>query len=128
MADSRSLQRAKEIFEFISDTDLPTILVGTKSDLWDQRQVSHEEALSTANSLDCQYVETSAALKVNVKELFQLAVNLVLKQWSKCSYKPLEKKMQDTNSLSIKKLLQKWLSFNKDKKLLESLCSVDSKH
>ncbi|XP_078739447.1 GTP-binding protein RAD-like [Lampetra fluviatilis] len=55
----------------------PVILVGNKSDLVRSREVSEEEGRACAAVFDCKFIETSAALSVNVSELFQGAVRQV---------------------------------------------------
>ncbi|KAJ5076084.1 ras-like protein [Anaeramoeba ignava] len=49
---------------------IPVVLVGNKSDLEKQRQVPTKDAQKYAKSIKCQYVETSAKLRVNVEEIF----------------------------------------------------------
>ena len=50
------------------------MLIGSKCDLVSERKVSYEEACEFAQSLNMQYIETSAKTNVNVEEAF---VNLV---------------------------------------------------
>ncbi|PVU99682.1 hypothetical protein BB559_000496 [Furculomyces boomerangus] len=42
------------------------VLVGSKSDLVNQRQVTQEMALETAKELNCKYIECSAKAEVNI--------------------------------------------------------------
>ncbi|XP_067904726.1 GTP-binding protein REM 1 [Heterodontus francisci] len=51
--------------------NIPIILVGNKSDLVRCREVSVEEGRACAVVFDCKFIETSAALHHNVKELFE---------------------------------------------------------
>uniref|UniRef100_UPI00398E7074 GTP-binding protein RAD n=1 Tax=Pristiophorus japonicus TaxID=55135 RepID=UPI00398E7074 len=51
--------------------DIPIILVGNKSDLVRSREVSVEEGRSCAVVFDCKFIETSAALHHNVRDLFE---------------------------------------------------------
>uniref|UniRef100_A0ABM5ETX0 GTP-binding protein n=1 Tax=Pogona vitticeps TaxID=103695 RepID=A0ABM5ETX0_9SAUR len=51
--------------------DIPIILVGNKSDLVRSREVSVEEGRACAVVFDCKFIETSAALHHNVKDLFE---------------------------------------------------------
>ncbi|XP_066493186.1 GTP-binding protein RAD [Tiliqua scincoides] len=51
--------------------DIPIILVGNKSDLVRSREVSIEEGRACAVVFDCKFIETSAALHHNVKDLFE---------------------------------------------------------
>ncbi|XP_029436158.1 GTP-binding protein REM 2 isoform X2 [Rhinatrema bivittatum] len=57
--------------------DLPIILVGNKSDLVRSREVSLEEGRGVAVMLNCKYVETSAALHHNTRELFEGVVRQI---------------------------------------------------
>jgi len=57
--------------------DVVIVLVGNKSDLAGQRQVSVEEGEQKASSQNCTCVETSAKEGLNIKRLFkQVATNL----------------------------------------------------
>uniref|UniRef100_UPI00398F8C0C GTP-binding protein REM 1 n=1 Tax=Pristiophorus japonicus TaxID=55135 RepID=UPI00398F8C0C len=51
--------------------NIPIILVGNKSDLVRCREVSVEEGRACAVVFDCKFIETSAALHHNVRELFE---------------------------------------------------------
>ncbi|XP_015729549.1 GTP-binding protein RAD [Coturnix japonica] len=51
--------------------DIPIILVGNKSDLVRSREVSVDEGRACAVVFDCKFIETSAAVQHNVKELFE---------------------------------------------------------
>ncbi|XP_041060630.1 GTP-binding protein REM 1 [Carcharodon carcharias] len=51
--------------------NIPIILVGNKSDLVRCREVSVEEGRACAVVFDCKFIETSATLHHNVKELFE---------------------------------------------------------
>ncbi|XP_041038493.1 GTP-binding protein REM 2-like, partial [Carcharodon carcharias] len=70
-----SFQRAGELRERLRvrrpGEDIPVILVGNKSDLVRSREVTVEDAQSRAASFDCKYIETSAALHHNTRELFE---------------------------------------------------------
>jgi len=46
-------------------------LVGNKTDLADKRQVSAEEGEAKASELGALFIETSALLGLNIKEMFQ---------------------------------------------------------
>ncbi|KAL9964861.1 hypothetical protein ACROYT_G028562 [Oculina patagonica] len=52
-----------------SDT-VPLILVGNKSDMFDEREVSADEAKLLAEEWDCPHFETSAKNNSNVDEVF----------------------------------------------------------
>ena len=127
MADFVSLQRAKELVGVICKYGCTGVLVGTKSDLQNERQVSLEEGRSTANQMGVHYIETSAALGENVKEAFKLAVSVALSSSTKVQ-STLEKtkskehrRHHHHHHQSIRAVLKKWKPFNNDKKLLKSL-------
>lgn len=52
--------------------NIPGILIGNKTDLLDQRVVSHEEAEAFAAQSGLRYIETSAKMDENVGDAFQL--------------------------------------------------------
>ena len=60
-------------------TDIPLILIGNKTDLAAQRQVSEEEALALALDWNCKYIETSAKTRLNVENAFYDIARHVMK-------------------------------------------------
>lgn len=58
--------------------DIPLILVGSKCDLTEQRQVTTEEGVELAKKLNCPFFETSAKTRVNVDEVFSELVRRVV--------------------------------------------------
>ncbi|KAF9459965.1 24 kDa ras-like protein [Collybia nuda] len=55
----------------VKDQDaVPMILVANKCDLEFERQVSRKEGRDLANLFGCQFIETSAKLRINVDEAF----------------------------------------------------------
>lgn len=58
--------------------ELVFILVGNKCDLKESRQVSKEEAMSYAKQHGMNYIETSAKTGLNVKEAFDMLVQIIM--------------------------------------------------
>ncbi|TID31131.1 hypothetical protein CANINC_000283 [Pichia inconspicua] len=69
------IQRVKgESFQFV-----PMMLVGNKSDLINDRQVSPEEAIQMAKRFDCAYIETSAKTGANVNDAFHGLLKMIMR-------------------------------------------------
>lgn len=66
-----NLSRVKDAFEF------PLILVGTKSDLEEEREVTFEEGKELANFMFAMHKETSAKENKNVMECYVDLVKLI---------------------------------------------------
>jgi len=49
---------------------VPMILVGNKCDLEDERAVSTNQGYNLGKEFNCEYIETSAKLRINVNEIF----------------------------------------------------------
>lgn len=65
------LQVFYEQIQRVKDTEnVPVLVVGNKSDLEIERQVSFEEGAAFAKSLGCPFLETSAKQRINVEEAF----------------------------------------------------------
>lgn len=65
------LQVFYEQIQRVKDSDsVPVLVVGNKCDLEVERQVSYEEGLAFAKSLNCPFLETSAKQRINVEEAF----------------------------------------------------------
>jgi GTPase SAR1 family protein len=60
--------------------DFPFVLVGNKSDMDDNRQVSHEMGVKTAKDINVKFLETSAKTGKNVHEAFHEIVREI-KKW-----------------------------------------------
>ena len=63
-----------------ADKNLTIIIVGNKTDLEDQRQVTSEEGQNKANSLESAFIETSAASGSNLDKAFEMMINEVYKK------------------------------------------------
>lgn len=65
------LQVFYEQIQRVKDLDnVPVLVVGNKSDLEIERQVSFEEGAAFAKLLGCPFLETSAKQRINVEEAF----------------------------------------------------------
>ncbi|PVH13611.1 Ras-like protein 1 [Candidozyma duobushaemuli] len=65
------LQTFYEQIQRVKDSDnVPVLIVGNKSDLEIERQVSYEEGAEFAKALNCPFLETSAKQRINVEEAF----------------------------------------------------------
>ncbi|XP_067905961.1 GTP-binding protein RAD [Heterodontus francisci] len=75
VTDRSSFEKASELriqLRRVRQTeDIPIILVGNKSDLVRSREVSVDEGRSCAVVFNCKFIETSAALHHNVRDLFE---------------------------------------------------------
>ncbi|KAL7061337.1 hypothetical protein AAHC03_09944 [Spirometra sp. Aus1] len=64
----------------VKDSDnVPTVLVGNKCDLEDERAVGKEEGQRLARHWGCTFIETSAKSRINVSEIFYDAVRQINK-------------------------------------------------
>ncbi|XP_036043860.1 GTP-binding protein Di-Ras2 [Onychomys torridus] len=77
----QSLEELKPIYEQICEIkgdveSIPIMLVGNKCDESPNREVQSSEAEALARTWKCAFMETSAKLNHNVKELFQELLNL----------------------------------------------------
>ncbi|PWN90682.1 hypothetical protein FA10DRAFT_241559 [Acaromyces ingoldii] len=61
-----------KILNYTGTEHVPCVMVGQKSDLHVQRQVSEEEGQELANQLKCAWVEVSARHNQNVAKVFEL--------------------------------------------------------
>jgi len=63
----------------VKDTEnIPTVLVGNKCDLADQRVITTEQGEALATKFNCKFIEASAKTKINVDEIFQTLVRLII--------------------------------------------------
>lgn len=86
----QQIQRVKDV-EYI-----PVVVVGNKSDLETERQVSFEEGASLAKQLNAPFLETSAKQAINVEDAFYTLVRLVRDDGGK--YNKYLEKTQDGNT------------------------------
>ena len=63
-----------------ADKKITLLLIGNKSDLEDQRQVTKEQGEEKAKELGLAFMETSACSGENLEKAFQLMINEVYKK------------------------------------------------
>eukprot|EP01080_Neovahlkampfia_damariscottae_P001734 gene1734-503_t len=79
--DTTGLEECSDIREYIKiclqieDGIIPTILVGTKSDLIDDIIVKDSEITEVTKKYRIPYISTSSVDDINVKECFELVIN-----------------------------------------------------
>ncbi|CAI4733851.1 BAQ_1a_G0045740.mRNA.1.CDS.1 [Saccharomyces cerevisiae] len=62
----------------VKDTDyVPIVVVGNKSDLENEKQVSYQDGLNMAKQMNAPFLETSAKQAINVEEAFYTLARLV---------------------------------------------------
>ncbi|XP_068448804.1 GTP-binding protein REM 2-like [Clinocottus analis] len=78
VTDRRSFHRTAQLRLLLRETQpqTPIILVGNKSDLVRTREVTSQEAMSSAALFNCLYLEISASLDHRTPELLDCAVRL----------------------------------------------------
>ncbi|KFU88151.1 GTP-binding protein Di-Ras2 [Chaetura pelagica] len=81
ITSQQSLEELKPIYEQICQIkgdvgSIPIMLVGNKNDENQNQEVDSSEGEATAKKWKCAFMETSAKLNHNVKELFQELLNL----------------------------------------------------
>ena len=75
----------------LKDRETPIILIGNKCDLEDQRKVSREEGMKTAEKYKTAHFETSAKEGINVEEAIDVLLNKIINK------KKGEKEKKDNN-------------------------------
>ncbi|KAG6919398.1 hypothetical protein DXG01_006281 [Tephrocybe rancida] len=63
-----------KIIDFCGVMDIPCVIVGSKADLQDSRQVERAEAERFAEAKKAAWIETSAKKNTNIQEVFQLCL------------------------------------------------------
>ena len=74
------------------DKDTTIIIAGNKSDLEDKKIISFEEASELAKKFKVDYVEVSAKTGLNVKILFELLCNYMIKKYEEPNISRIKKK------------------------------------
>ncbi|XP_055382567.1 ras-like protein 2 [Condylostylus longicornis] len=67
----------KQILRVKDRDEFPMLMVGNKSDLDRQRQVSLDEAQNMSRSLGIPYIECSAKLRINVDQAFHELIRVI---------------------------------------------------
>ncbi|KAJ6232697.1 ras-like protein rasb [Anaeramoeba flamelloides] len=83
--------------------DVPIIIVGNKSDLENERQISKGEGQDLAKTYDCPFFETSAKYRINVDEAFFESVREINRQKEKLLEKENDLKKERTKKTSKRK-------------------------
>lgn len=105
----------KELEDFLDKKNIPTVLVGNKIDLSDQRTVQYKEGITLVDELskqstdgDFSYIETSALTGENIGDAFSLiAYHYITKSKEREEQKLKENLMVQINSiLDMKKKLE----------------------
>lgn len=91
---SMCYHRIKKARENTDEDDIPIVLAGNKSDQSEQRVVTTEEAQEFADSVGCEYYETSSKDDINVNQIFEALLRGALKRPEKHELKVQPEKVE----------------------------------
>ncbi|KAF8654758.1 hypothetical protein AX16_003413 [Volvariella volvacea WC 439] len=77
-----------KIIEFCGVSDIPCVIVGSKSDLHHNRQVEQSEGEKLAQANKAAWIETSAKENVNVGKVFELVLSEIEKRTTPAQAEP----------------------------------------
>ncbi|KAN0030356.1 hypothetical protein ACTA71_010118 [Dictyostelium dimigraforme] len=99
----------EQIIRVLDRDDVPIMMIGNKSDLEDERQVTHQEGKDLARCLNMSFMEVSAKTRLNVEEVFNETVRSVKRKEESLLKKEKSKDGKDIKKKVsiIKKLNQK---------------------
>jgi len=110
------IQNFKDQISRILDREhIPMILVGNKSDMEDQRQISTQEGMDLANCLGMLHLETSAKTRLNIEQVFENLVRKMREEEKSFSDKSNEKDKKP----SIKSMVHKM------NKMKTNMCKIN---
>jgi len=92
MASRHSFEMVQIVYDKILDfcglTDIPCVIVGTKSDLHRSRQVQPTEGQQLAETNNAAWIETSAKDNVNVAQVFEMCLAEIEKRTASSQPEP----------------------------------------
>ncbi|EDR24377.1 hypothetical protein, conserved [Entamoeba dispar SAW760] len=87
ITSKESFEEIKGIYEEIyrvkhkdKNEPIPIIIVGNKCDLENEREVTKEEGMNYADSINCPFIECSAKTKENINQIFEIITRNILEQ------------------------------------------------
>jgi len=104
------------------DNDTTIIIAGNKSDLEDKKIISFEEASELAKKFKVDYVEVSAKTGLNVKILFELLCNYMIKKYEEPNISRIKRK-NEKSRIQFDKYKSKKKPSDDDKEKSGQCCS-----
>lgn len=69
-----------KLLDVMGKANVPIVLVGNKTDLHQERAVSHDEGKKLADTWKAAFIETSAKQNESVSDIFHLLLNIIEKE------------------------------------------------